>query len=496
MRNPLPDHLLEEWDWSKNLEPSHKDITSKTKVWWIGKDCKHSFFTATNSRVQGTGCGVCYGLQVSVGVNDLATVNPTLSAEWHPTKNLDVLPTSVTPKSSKKVWWLGKNCNHEWEATVSNRASGTSCPICSGRETLLGYNDLFTKVPEIEKLWDWERNVTIHPDYVTSGSSKKVHWKCESGHTWEAKVEDVSTKRSNCPGCGNRVSGSEIALREFVSEILKDKEVQQSVRILNMKNSNRLGEIDIYIPSMSIGIEFNGLFFHSEYFMKSKNYHKDKRVSSEELGIMLIQVWEDDWRDKTDIVKRMLAVKLGVSNEEKVYARNITLREISYQTSKNFLEFNHIQGSVRGSIYLGAFHKEELVAVTVLRRRSEFEYELSRYATSKKVVGGHSKMVAWFAKNTEILKLVTFADLSISDGSLYEKTKWKFVEEIQPDYAYMKVNKRYHKFNYRLKRFKEDPNLQYIEGMTERDLAKLNGLHRVWDSGKKKYEFDLTSLRS
>ncbi len=63
-----------------------------------------------------------------VGQNDLATVNPDLAAEWHPTKNNCLRPTQVTAGSNRKVWWKG-TCGHEWEAVIGNRSRGMDVPI-------------------------------------------------------------------------------------------------------------------------------------------------------------------------------------------------------------------------------------------------------------------------------------------------------------------------------------------------------------------------------
>lgn len=67
------------------------------------------------------------------GVNDLVTVNPSLAAEWHPTKNGRLHPMQIAGKSNKKAWWLGK-CGHEWEAAIYSRAAGKGCPYCHGKK--------------------------------------------------------------------------------------------------------------------------------------------------------------------------------------------------------------------------------------------------------------------------------------------------------------------------------------------------------------------------
>ena len=125
--------LMVEWNWEKNDElnfkPETLTIGSGKKVWW---KCSKGHEWQTNVYVRTTnhGCPYCAGKKVLSGFNDLASVNPKIADEWHPTKNGDLKPTMVAPSSNKKVWWLGK-CGHEWQATIDRRKRGDGCPICA-----------------------------------------------------------------------------------------------------------------------------------------------------------------------------------------------------------------------------------------------------------------------------------------------------------------------------------------------------------------------------
>ena len=63
----------------------------------------------------------------------MATINPKLSKEWHPTKNGNLTPIKITPQNPKKVWWkCAKNEYHEWKTSVVNRNyRGDGCPYCT-----------------------------------------------------------------------------------------------------------------------------------------------------------------------------------------------------------------------------------------------------------------------------------------------------------------------------------------------------------------------------
>ena len=122
--------LASDWHPTKNGDLTPQKITtgSSKKVWWIcGKG--HEWQAQIVSRNEGYGCPYCAGQKVLTGINDLATINPKLAQEWHPTKNGDLKPTDVMSGSNKKVWWICKE-GHEWQAVISSRNAGRGCLIC------------------------------------------------------------------------------------------------------------------------------------------------------------------------------------------------------------------------------------------------------------------------------------------------------------------------------------------------------------------------------
>ena len=134
----------------------------------------------------------------------LATEYPDIAKEWHPTKNGTLKPTDVTAGSHKKVWWLGL-CGHEWETAIKYRtASGNKCPYCSNRKVLTGFNDLATTNPTVANEWNYEKNIDILPTMISSGSNKKVWWKCSLGHEWQAAVVERADRGTGCPYCANQ----------------------------------------------------------------------------------------------------------------------------------------------------------------------------------------------------------------------------------------------------------------------------------------------------
>ena len=131
--------------------------------------------------------------------NSLAEVHPELVSEWSE-KNLPLTPDDITFGSNKKVWWKGA-CGHEWQTSVKARSNGEKCPICSGARVIAGINDLATLEPLLVK--QWSKKNKIKPTEVSIGSHKKVIWRCEKGHEWEAAVKSRTINKTGCPYCSH-----------------------------------------------------------------------------------------------------------------------------------------------------------------------------------------------------------------------------------------------------------------------------------------------------
>jgi hypothetical protein len=196
--------LMTEWNWEKNTEISpDKIMTGSGKtVWW--KCLKgHEWQATPNNRTshKPQGCPYCSNHRILAGFNDLATTNPDLAAEWHPTQNGSLTPQNVTFGSNKKVWWICHK-GHEYESSIKNRVAGQGCPYCAGRKVLIGYNDLQTINPTLASEWNYEKNGDLMPTYVTTNSNKKAWWKCRKGHEWLASISNRNNG-NGCPICSS-----------------------------------------------------------------------------------------------------------------------------------------------------------------------------------------------------------------------------------------------------------------------------------------------------
>ena len=479
--------LATQWDAEKN-EKSPKQVSagSNSSAWWTCKE-GHSWKAVIWKRSkEGQGCPYCSGRRAIPGENDLSTTHPDIASQWDSEKNSMPI-TKVKAGSNTPAWW---KCDegHSWKSSPNNRKNGRGCPYCSGRKVQKGFNDVATTHPHLAQQWSPE-NSLISMENVSAGSHVKPLWVCENGHQWVATINDRA-QGYGCPTCATRSSRQERDLDTYVSSILPDG----TEIILGDRSVIAPKELDIYIPSRGIAIEFNGLYWHSEESGKDRHYHYDKWYSCQEKGIQLITVWEDQWRDRQEVVKSMLSHKLGVSTSRCVYARKTILEPLGYQEASTFHDAHHIQGSATGSVHIGLRdHDGNLVALSTWRKLKDCLY-LDRYCTSCTVIGGMGKLLKagrrW-GKEHGCTHIATFSDHEVSDGGLYQKLGFTRDKELKPDYRYVVDGNRVHKFNYRLKRFRSDSNLAYQEGLSERELALLNGIPRVWDCGKTRWVMEL-----
>lgn len=275
------------------------------------------------------------------------------------------------------------------------------------------------------------------------------------------------------------------------SSSLKEKELFDYIKSIYdgkiIKSYRDKFEIDIYLPQLKIGIEFNGIYWHSEKF-KDKNYHINKTNHFKEKGIRILHIWEDNWIYKEAIIKSQIKSWINSKSLRKIWARKTTTRFLSKNETKKFLDENHIQGNDRSNIELGLFYEGELVSLMTFnksegrKKMNKYGWNLSRFCNklNSSVVGGASKLLSFFIKNKNPNRIISYADKDWSLGDLYEKIGFKSLYETKPDYKYVLSDKRIHKSRYRKSNL--DSNL------TESKHMLSIGALKIWDCGKIKFE--------
>ena len=293
-----------------------------------------------------------------------------------------------------------------------------------------------------------------------------------------------------CNPVSNQISGIEIQLQNFI------KNNYNNEILLNINNIITPYELDIYLPKLNLALEFNGVFWHSDFY-KENNYHLNKTEECEKQGIYLMHIYEDDWLYKQDIVKSMILNKLN-KTPNKIFARKTEIKEIlDNKIIREFLDKNHIQGFIGSKIKLGLYYNNELVSLMTFGNRRVAmgkkstnidEYELLRFCNklNTNIVGAASKLFKYFVDNYKPKEITTYADRSFSQGKLYEILGFKFKGKTKPNYYYIIDKIRKHRFNFRkdiLVKEGYDPNKTEHQIMLERKF------YRIYDSGNLKFTF-------
>ena len=285
--------------------------------------------------------------------NLLQVSNPEICKEWDHEMNREnsLFLETITKGSHAKAWWVCPK-GHSYRAIVKNRVSGQSCPFCSGKKVLIGFNDLLTTNPQLAAEWNYKKNI-LTPRDVTAGSSKKVWWICKDGHEWQAKIANRKNG-TNCPQCsGLRCIPGTNDLETLFPELaqewnyekngdLSPSEVKSGSNIKvwwkcrkcgsewvatpNKRTGEKTGcpncattqtsfseqvvfyyikklfpnaihrhkiegnELDVFIPNKNIGIEYDGIAYHRDNISEKNDNAKDNFCKLR--GIRLFRIRE------------------------------------------------------------------------------------------------------------------------------------------------------------------------------------------------------------
>lgn len=284
---------------------------------------------------------------------------------------------------------------------------------------------------------------------------------------------------AGCPHCGSSIVQND--LYDFLTSIT---EVH-----FNDKSILTPLEIDCYLPEYELGIEYNGLYWHSEGhnnrygFSTDKNRHQLKARVALEKGVRLLQFWEHEWATKQALIKSMILHRIGVV-QRKLNARHLTVTRITDREARDFYNRNHLQGHRSAKLHLSLGG----VILLSMAPLGIDEWEIIRIASEQMCVvrGGIAKLLTHFIRTYHPKRIFTFADLRYSVGDLYSKLGFSLLHMTRPNYFYYKGKIFYSRHQCQKKKLHKllenfNPDLSESVNMFN------HGFRRVWDAGHLKF---------
>jgi len=483
--NDLASHrpdLVKEWDPSNDHSPEQVTRGSGRCVKWICPEGHTYSATVVERASRGQGCPFCAGRRVLKGFNDLGSCYPNLLEEW----DSPVDPYSIHSGSDLRIKWRCQE-GHRWEAPVNRRSSrGLGCPYCGGQKAILGVNDIATLRPDL--VAEWHVDNEVRPSHVKVNSSIPVRWKCRLGHDWVVSPNSRNGHRgttTGCPVCWDKVSESrlELELREYVASVLPE-----GARLRASDKSVIAGryELDIYLPDYQHAFEFNGVYWHSDAVLRDKDRHRKKFLEAEGVGVVLVQVWEDDWTSKKDTVRAEIKSRLDVLP----LRGRVTTHDISADEAHGLLSSVSVRGFSPATRYLGLFCGSSLVATLgVDDRLPKWKITCigSRVNLSESV---GALLRGLIGDDPDTARKIVFTDvLTYPVGHLFEKNGFVRTSTSAAKFSYLYRANRVVPKNLTTKFFQDADSLIYDSSKSAAELARINALYRVWDAGTRTYSW-------
>jgi len=380
----------------------------------------------------------------------------------------------------------------EFYPVASNHyINGAGCPKCGIEKAHARFRKTNEKFIEDSKKIHGDKLDYSKVDYKSN--KKFVTLTCPTHGDFESRPDCHLFKGYGCPKCSMAgTSKAEQDMFAYVQSLVGDEAI-------NRYRPEPGLEADIAVPSRNIAFEFNGLFWHSEQMGKGPMYHLKKTETFAQMGIRLIHIFEDEWRLYEDKVKSKIKHLLGL-NGDRVYARETEARQITPEQARAFFSANHIQGGgITGFFNAGLFTKDNVLIAAMNFGNDRYSkakrtVELLRYASSRHVVGGASKLLKFFIKNRpeNIDSIISYSDRRWSEGNLYKQLGFAFVGNSYPSYFYVKPSECVRINRQRYQKHMLPKLLETFDPKkTEVQNCVANGMVRIFDCGTNKWQLNI-----
>lgn len=378
-------------------------------------------------------------------------------------------------------------------------------------------------VDNISQTEEWHEKVaeTSMRKFGAKHYTQSLQWKLPAINKYDTLIKQYSCKvvamhdknriQFHCDVCGNdcteqyqllewrvghNVTPCTVCYPKNASVSVEEKELKEYVESLGLKvdhyDRDFLGTYgaDIVIEDKKVIIEYDGIYWHSELY-KDSGYHLEKKLLAEDKGYTLIHVFSDEWVYKRDIVKSRIRHILGCPGATRLYPRKCQIRQVEPREYREFLDRNHIQGSVNSRWAYGLYSGDRLVSLMTfgMSRYEENTVELLRFCSDMDFVipGAAGKLFNHFIKSQpDISEIVSYADMRWSSGNaFYTKLGFELEAMSEPGYFIVDGDVRRNRMNYQRHRIAGPDD----EGKTEHEITLERGLYRIYDCGQLKYKW-------
>lgn len=349
------------------------------------------------------------------------------------------------------------------------------------KSLLLNEEQFDEKINRILSVFNVEQNLPTYDNYIGYRETFDVvvNIKCkDKNHNDTRKLINIINVPT-CLACSSKLTKPQLEIADYVRNLKLDV-------IVNDKTQISPKELDVYVPYKKFAIEFNGLYWHSE--LNRDDNHVVQKLSALQSKIKLLTIFEDEWRDKQDIVKSMIKSKLGL-NQRLCGARQCKVVNLTKKQRCEFFDANHLDGDVRSKVAFGLEYDGEIVSVVSLRtplhKSQDKILEIARFASKIdcNIPGALSKLFKVsreYASKNDYRKLMTYVDARVGDGSAYVKSGMKLVRQTKPRFWWTDFKVRYDRFKFRAK-----------DNMTQAEIAKQAGVVKIWGAQNYVFEYDI-----
>jgi very-short-patch-repair endonuclease len=342
--------IVSQWHPTKNEKrPDQFNAGSDEKVWWLCPNtcpsgCLHEWQTAIKLRcLKNYSCPFCSNQKILCEHISIATTHSQVAQQWHPTLNTSS-PCQFVAGSDEKAWWLcpktcPNGCIHQWQTQIKHRClNNLGCPFCSKQKVSCECVSIVKTHPELIKEWHTEKNINISPSSFSHGSGKKVWWKCDKHHEWQAIISS-RTKGNGCPYCMNK---TEAKLYDYLCRNFTN--VQAQFRPEWIKPHR----FDFCIPSLKLLLELDG----PQHFRQVSNWtsHTEtqkrdvfKMITAQTQGYSVIRLLQEEVYDATDEwLNELLLPHLTATEEPKIHPITKPEKEALYAEHQRLLELGEL----------------------------------------------------------------------------------------------------------------------------------------------------------